>query len=548
MFNGFSSDSIRIDAQALYDLSTVRKPTIKILLYTDAPTQVVKEPVGFFGLGRMITQLQGHAPAFANLEVKWKGRYSPGSKRADNKINVVLAKELDETNEPFDQIWFFGVHQVNKAKLRLGLGGGGPESELDTAEVMALRNWMDQGGGVLITGDHANLRPRDALAPDPNSHCPDKSEHEPFLSLGRALGRCIPRAGLLRDWEGSPTSRESDSNDTQVVNFGLPSGNFDDQIIFQRDRIPQQLILETFDENGLPTPVGQPHSLFFYRPGLSIRLFPDHLHEGEVTLPKELDEKLWPSNAVGAKPEPRVVAHGLDKRSGRKFNLLAAYDGDGAGVGRIVADSTWHHYLNVNLSEFKLPANEGSASDQIGQFYANLAVWLSPADKRLQMTHEMLRWLSQEPLILEGFGPIPSENMGGKLRAGRSARQILTPLASPCEIHELLQIAIPESHRYINASGTVFLPDRDNTLSSLPSKELMLGCMINQHSPELLEEFESASWPASREKIRSALAAGSHEAFDAHERKLTEKAEFLREFLTEARLKGSRLSREKNQE
>lgn len=548
MFNEFPSRSMSIDTRTLYDLSTIQKPTIKILLYTDAPTRVVREAVGFFGLGRMIAQLEGHAPAFANLDIKWEARYSPGSDHADNKINVALEREIKETGKPFDQIWFFGIHQINKDRLNLELGGGGPESELDEAEVRALRCWMDQGGGVLVTGDHANPRPRDALAPDPNSHCLDPVEKEPYLGLGRALGRCIPRAGLLRDWEGSPTSREDDSNDTQVVTFALPSGNFDDEIIFQADRIPQQLILVTFDEKGMPSFPGQPHPLFFYRPGLSIELFPDHLHEGQVTIPKDLDDKLWPPNAGGVRPEPRVVAFGLDKRSGRKFNLLAAYDGDGAGVGRIVADSTWHHYFNVNLAEFTLPANEGSASDQIGQFYANLAVWLSPADKRLQMTHAMLGWLSQEPLVLENLGPIPSENMSDKLRAGRTAHRLLAPLASRCEIHELLQIAIPETYRYLDPSRTISLPDREGTFSALPSKDLLLASLINQHPPELLGELRAEPWPKSREKMRSVLAAGCDEAFDTHERKLTETAGFLRKSLAEARLKSSKLSGEKSQE
>jgi hypothetical protein len=548
MFNEFTFRSMSIDTSELYDFSTVQKPTIKILLYTDVPTRVVKEAVGFFGLGRMIVQLKAHAPAFANLDIRWEGRYSRGSDRADNKINVALNREVEKTGSPFDQIWVFGVHQVNRAKLNLRLNGGGPESELDADEVTALRCFMDNGGGVLVTGDHANPRPKDAVSPDPNSDCPDRFVKEPHLGLGRALGRCIPRAGLLRDWEGSPTSREDDSNDTQVVVFGLRSGNFDDEIIFEGDLIPQQLILQNFDENGSPSLRGQPHPLFFYRPGLSIKLFPDHLHEGQVTIPKELDDKDWPSNADGFRPEPRVVAFGLDKRSGRRFQLLAAYDGDGAGVGRIVADSTWHHYFNVNLTGFTLRANEGSASDQIGQFYGNLAVWLSPATKRLEMTNAMLEWLGQEPLVLENLGSIPSGNMSDKFRAGQTAHQLLASVASRCEIHEILQMAIPETYRYLDPSGAISLPDTGNTFSSLPSKDLMLGCLLNQHPPELLKELETMPAHIRSEKIRSVLTAGSVEAFDAHEQKLSETASFLQKFLTEARLKSSSISTKKSKE
>lgn len=31
------------------------------------------------------------------------------------------------------------------------------------------------------------------------------------------------------------------------------------------------------------------------------------------------------------------------------FGLVSAYDGHPAGVGRITCDSTWHHFINVNL-------------------------------------------------------------------------------------------------------------------------------------------------------------------------------------------------------
>jgi hypothetical protein len=71
--------NMRMQARELFELSKLKKPTIKILLYTDAPTEVVRAPVGRFGLGRMIQQLEAHAPAFADVSVKWAGRYSPGS-------------------------------------------------------------------------------------------------------------------------------------------------------------------------------------------------------------------------------------------------------------------------------------------------------------------------------------------------------------------------------------------------------------------------------------------------------------------------------------
>ena len=34
----------------------------------------------------------------------------------------------------------------------------------------------------------------------------------------------------------------------------------------------------------------------------------------------------------------------------RCFGAISAYDGDPAGVGRIVCDATWHHFVNINLN------------------------------------------------------------------------------------------------------------------------------------------------------------------------------------------------------
>jgi len=117
----------------LTGLTRLTRPTIKILLYTDDPGIATKLPVGDFGLGQMINLLKAHAPAFADLGIRWESRYPSGSNHADNKIHVLLEKE-ERTGHTFDQIWFFGIHQVNKMKVEFGLGeracrgrGGGAE-------------------------------------------------------------------------------------------------------------------------------------------------------------------------------------------------------------------------------------------------------------------------------------------------------------------------------------------------------------------------------------------------------------------------------------
>src|ERR1044072_214208 len=352
---------------SLHNLPDSEKPPIRVLLYTDDPQEVVETTGPPFGLGAMMSHLRSHPPAFSRLCVKLVSRYTLGSAAASHKINTVL-EEAEAAKKPFDQVWFFGLHQINKNKFELGIGGGGPARELDKDEFVALKTRMDAGSlGVLVTGDHANQRPGDALD-NPDAPIPDEEARKaPFLGLGRALGRFIPRAGMLRDWEGNPTADPRHSFNTQVLTFGTSLT----QLGFQEDPVAQQLILKTFNERGKPALEGRPHPLFLYKKGTAIILYPDHLHEGTVTLPTKLPEDVWPKTA-DFQPTPRIIAYGVDKRNAKKLKLVAAYDGDLVNAGRIVADSTWHHYFNVNLTAFPAPSEPLTAADQIGQYYANL--------------------------------------------------------------------------------------------------------------------------------------------------------------------------------
>jgi hypothetical protein len=487
----------------LHNLPDSEKPTIRILLYTDDPQEVVQQTGSPFGLGVMISHLQSRPPAFAKLCVKLVSRYPKGSDKASNKINIVL-EEAEKAQKPFDQVWFFGLHQINKQRFSLGIGGGGPESELDKNEVSALRTRMDAGLGVLVTGDHANERPEGALD-NPDSPIPDDTRNEQFLGLGRALGRSVPRAGMLRDWEGNPTSDPRHSFNTQVITFGTSLT----QIGLQKDTVPQQLILKTFNERGKPSFDGHPHPLFFYRDGTAIILYPDHLHEGAVTLPDEFDENLWPRTVDGFQPKPRIVAYGVDKRNARKLKLIAVYDGDAVNAGRIVADSTWHHYFNVNLREFPPRSEPQTPADQIGQYYANLALWLSPLTKRAEMADAMSRWLERQPEIAEVVGPQPSSRNSDVLVTGSLAMKYLADVASDCEVHELLQLIVSRSPG--KQYESLYFPEESRSLSPLPSKELLLGLLIHKTTKEpaellTLEASNEARFTFRRNAIMTASA------------------------------------------
>jgi hypothetical protein len=517
-------DDAPIEAsRSLHNLPTSEKPTIRILLYTDDPQEIVKGPAADLGLGLMINHLEGHPPAFANLSITYEPRYTGIGPKANNKINLVL-DNADAKGEPFDQVWVFGLHQVNRQSFSMGVGGGGPESELDKAEISAFERRMDTGLGVLITGDHANRQPPDIVPLDLNSTCDDPRRGDQFLGLGRALGRCIPRAGELRDWEGKPTSQPRFSFNTQVVVFGT---NVDTQSGFDLDTTPQQLILQTFNDKGRPSLNGQPHPLFFYRQGQAIQLFPDHVHEGAVVIPESLSAR-WPKKN-NVRPQPRVVAYGLDKRNGNLLKLVGAYDGDFVDVGRIVADSTWHHYFNVNLRGFQHPGALFSPTDQIGQYYRNLALWLTPRRLRIQMAEVMARWIAQQPSIAELVGPRPSKLLSEMMNTGSAAMKLLTEVASACEIHELFQTLVPEAKR--RGYEAFYFPEKGFALSPLPSKELLLGALVHGVTLQSTKSIALNSAEAKLASHQSAIAAASELAFKRQKLRVERTARSLQRFV-----------------
>ncbi|HET6976037.1 MAG TPA: hypothetical protein VFI24_06930 [Pyrinomonadaceae bacterium] len=479
-----------------------KKPNIKILLYTDDPQIAPTNDFGhFFGLGSMIERLQAHAPTFANLEIKWASRNSDATHHADNKLDAILSQEVTDTKEPFDEIWFFGLHQSNTNRFSLLARRGGPESELNQAELDALTEWMKVrddgygGGGVLMTGDHSNETPSNVLA-GRNGHCATTVTNPAFLGLGRALGRCVPRAGSLRRWEGPPSYHSADSFST-ISSSG-----------FQTDRLPQQLQLRPVNVDGDPDPNGEPHPLFFFKEGTFIQVFPDHGHEGAVITPDEdapLDPKMWPLGPNGQPTRPHVVAFGRDARKSEPLNIIATYNGDLSGVGRIVADSTWHHYMNLNLRGFPHPAPEGSPSDQVGQFYANLAVWLAPKRKREQMARWMIWELARYTLCLEEREDAKS--------TGATGQSVLAMVSSPCEIHQMLQAITPrEVAELYHAQGSEI---------QLPSRQMVIGSVLKScHNAMLQAETNEAAAAAATAgvgvNIEDAVQAGILTAFQQH--------------------------------
>jgi hypothetical protein len=119
-----------------------------------------------------------------------------------------------------------------------------------------------------------------------------------------------------------------------------------------------------------------PHPILCGKDGV-IDILPDHPHEGEVIEPtnptatfsfgnytnkaeypevggqREMPEIIAWARVQGDHSEGRNGASGTDRNKGpanaKEFGAIGAYNGHRAGVGRVVVDSTWHHWFDVNL-------------------------------------------------------------------------------------------------------------------------------------------------------------------------------------------------------
>ncbi len=478
------------------------RPTIRILFYTDYPSMSINNENDEWGLLHLKNLVESHSPAFAKFSVDYQNRI-PDHINNPNNINK-LDVLLDTGN--YDEVWFFGKYQTRMEKY--GPIHGGPNNELDENEVAALERWMtvnpnsERSVGVLMTGDHAERDPSKPL------NDPSADPLSTFLNLGRTLGLKVPRAGKLRRWEGPPVRDPFDNYNTQE----LAAGTDFEAPELQEDATPQVIELEPDGPDGLP------HPLFRGRAG-AITIFPDHMHEGEIIIPDltNLDEKQtkeWPEKN-GFRPAPHVVASGKDKRpfpDSRRYALVAVYDGDLVERGRIVADSTWHHYVNVNLRTFVKDSSLGSTLDLFGQYYGNLALWLAPLHQRQAMKRAMFWWLSNHPAIVE-------EISADAARLGQIASHLLSREATPCEIHELLGVAqIRSANGQAKAES---FPPLKSGFSEIPSMELALGSIVKEYHQELSPIAPiGTTKDLSAQSAESIIEQGISRAHDLHAQNL----------------------------
>lgn len=285
----------------------------------------------------------------------------------------------------YHQIWFFGARQnVNDAQ------------RLSDAELAIVARWMDEKqGGVFAVGDH--------------------------FDLGASLCGRIPRVATMRKWstaQNPPVNTGPNRHDTLMRghdNFYTFNDESDDIPMSLRVRRYPLWSTSPFQRRWAPHPV------LCGKDGV-IDILPDHPHEGEVIEPTNPTATFGFGTYTGKAEYPEVGGHrelpqiiawarvqgdhtptsDLNKgqANAKEFGAIGAYDGHQANVGRVVVDSTWHHWMDVNLIGrprtgdpidhvpdddpkafgFEYSAAGRAAFARIKDYFLNVAKWLgSPA-------------------------------------------------------------------------------------------------------------------------------------------------------------------------
>jgi hypothetical protein len=228
----------------------------------------------------------------------------------------------------FGELWLFAVDT----------GDG-----LTVADCQGITRFRQRGGGILATRDHQDLG---------SSLC----------TLGG-----VGRAHFFHSKHQDPDESRHERDDQDTKNILWPNYHSGSNGDYQR-----------------VTPVEPTHELLRGTRSVSglIEFFPAHPHEGGVGVPED-------------ETSARVVATGVSGVTGRPFNLLVAFehtdDAHGNTLGRAVAESSFHHFVDYNWDTAKgCPSfleeppgtqieREPEKLEDVKTYVRNLAHWLAPA-------------------------------------------------------------------------------------------------------------------------------------------------------------------------
>lgn len=381
-----------LNAARLFDLDDIRPPFFqcksRILMVTDGSLSFSDSKSAQFGLGTFTKiVLSMHTPVRTQVTLAHigSGNMLAGDSRVHQRI---IGFRFDNTDhfEPdmYDTVFMFGFDTTYS-----GRGPSPTGATLNSAELTKLATFMNGGGGLFATGDHG--------------------------ALGKAMGSEVPRVAKMRLWDHTAVPNSDDDEVSMTGerrNDTNRRGDVGSQFTDQSDDIPQGIHPRIYQKNTPLFIYSFPHPLLC-GPNGTIRVMPDHPHEGECVEPTDTNDTINfgspqgpefpPATLGGARPLPHVISTNTvpsgnvaasggalkDPTFPHSFGGISAYDGHLAGVGRVVTDATWHHFVNVNLigtptvsvgvkSDGFLSTPQGQAYfEEIKTYYRNLVVWLT---------------------------------------------------------------------------------------------------------------------------------------------------------------------------
>ena len=401
---------------------------VRVLIVTDGGggfKHSVKVGVDFrnaFHLGEFVDVLQGTVWNGFTLQITKAHRENRVA--AEIGADLVNFKFDNHDLSVYDEILLFPILRDGES---IAVPSGQPfrSSNATDAEIKAIAEFMDAGGGVFATGDHEDL--------------------------GAGLCSRLPRIRNMRRWHwdtpgpnGEPVAPSgSSANRYDTVRAGHdsdsshPNDNF--QFDDQSDNVAQQ-IAPTIFETRRSRYIRQlwPHPLLCSPEGM-VRYLPDHAHEGHCEVPANMnlnvtvagyDQPEYPPLLDGTALEPVVVAkatviggHTTDFKpvvNARTFGVIGAYDGQrtrraGKALGRVVVDATWHHFFNINLTGdlnsptpakrqgFHAPLLSGQQDHykMIKHYFRNIVYWLIPSSRRKWLVHQLLTSMVRDAQFYE---------------------------------------------------------------------------------------------------------------------------------------------------
>lgn len=506
-------DNVRVKPEVFWPF--LRPCQVKVLLLTDGNLDFSE---GDFGLSTFVRALLDMPGGYVGFRVTL-GHINnvSATQMMDGETRIVrriTGFKFDDTGhftpDMYDEVWLFGISPSFFGRGTDPRGRPYPSDRLGDGEVRALTEFMNGGGGLFATGDHG--------------------------FLGRALCQAVPRARNMRLWASTSAQNQLDEvsmtgarrNDTNRIGSSVPGSEFNDQ----SDDTPQTVQPRMYQRTNGIFRATFPHPLLCGPRGV-IRIMPDHPHEGECVEPTDTSQSLAFDGAAlgqeypgatdgGPQPLPEVVSTSTvlsGTTSGGKaatvpgsFGGICAYDGHRAGIGRVVTDATWHHFVNVNLiGEIGPPATDPKSRnfpggggflatatgrahlEEIRAYYRNLAVWTAPPGRIACMNTRILWELVWNHRVLEAVLTTTDVRLADVrshilMHIGRHARDVLGRFASQCQSVRLildlvLRPALPELIPDIDPwlpgpPRRLELPDEVTWFDGAPLLDIALGAAL----------------------------------------------------------------------